>query len=65
MDISRRIGIGIVMLIPFFVISGVLWAIFHSYIPVALWFIVMVGIAGAVISGRYLKSWKSTEFRLG
>jgi hypothetical protein len=65
MDISRRIGIGIVMLIPTFVGAGAVWALFHSWFAVVVWVAVMVAVAVAVISGRYIKSWESRQFRFG
>ena len=65
MDISRRIGIGIVMLIPTFVGAGAVWALFHSWFAAFVWVAIMVAIAGGVISGRYIKSWESRQFRFG
>ena len=65
MELSRRIGIAIVMLVPAFVGGGVLWALFHSWLPIALWVVIMVGVAGGVISGRFIKSWESRQFRFG
>ena len=41
MDISRKIGIGIIMIIPTFVGSGAVWGIFHSYIACAIWIVIM------------------------
>jgi len=40
MELSRKIGIGIVMMIPTFVISGLFWDIFHCWIAV---FVVIAG----------------------
>ena len=37
MDISRKIGIGIVLIVPAFVGSGALWGIFESWIAVFIW----------------------------
>jgi FtsH-binding integral membrane protein len=37
MDISRKIGIGIVLIVPAFVGSGALWSIFESWIAVFVW----------------------------
>jgi hypothetical protein len=65
MELSRRIGIGIVMLIPTFVGTGAQWALFHSWLPVLLWVAVMAVIAGGVISGKYIRSWESRQFRFG
>lgn len=52
MDIPRKIGIGIVMLVPTFVGSGAIWDIFGSYIPVAIWIIIMIALAGSIITGK-------------
>jgi hypothetical protein len=41
MDISRKIGIGIVMIIPTFVGCGAVWGIFHSYIACVIWIAIM------------------------
>jgi len=65
MEFSRGIGIGIVMLIPTFVGTGAVWALFHSWFPVLIWVAIMAVIAGGVISGRYIKSWESRLFRFG
>lgn len=63
MDLSRRIGIGIVMLVPTYVGAGALWAMFHNWFVIFGWVVVMFAVGGAVISGRFLKSWESEEFR--
>ncbi|MFH1122609.1 MAG: hypothetical protein V1758_03005 [Pseudomonadota bacterium] len=55
MDIARKIGIGIVMIVPSFVGSGALWNIFHSWVAVAVWVAIMAAVAGAIISGRFTK----------
>ena len=65
MELSRRIGIGIVMLVPTFVGGGALWALFHSWLPIPVWVVIMVGVAGGVMSGRFMKSWESRQFRFG
>lgn len=41
MDISRKIGIGIVMIVPSFVGCGAVWGIFHSYIACVIWIAIM------------------------
>lgn len=65
MQFSRRIGIGIVMLIPTFVGIGAVWALFHSWLAVLVWVAIMAVVAGGVISGKYVKSWESRQFRFG
>jgi len=52
MDFARKFGIGIVMIIPAFVGSGALWHIFHSFIPVIIWVIIMAFVAGGIITSR-------------
>lgn len=56
MDIFRRIGIAIVMIVPTVVIAGALWAIFHSWIPIIIWAVIMAGFAAGVISGKFPRS---------
>ncbi len=50
--IARKIGIGIVMIVPTFVGAGALWSIVHSYVLTAIWVVVMAGLCGGVITGR-------------
>ncbi len=52
MDLARKFGIGIVMIIPAFVGSGALWHIFHSFIPVIVWVIIVAFVAGGIITSR-------------
>ncbi|PKN29420.1 MAG: hypothetical protein CVU64_08350 [Deltaproteobacteria bacterium HGW-Deltaproteobacteria-21] len=56
MDIFRRIGIAIVMIVPTFVIAGALWSIFHSWIPILLWVIVVAAFMAGLISGKFPRS---------
>lgn len=56
MDIYRKIGIGIVMIVPIFVGSGALWDIFNSWIPVLLWFIIMVAVYSGILTGKLSKA---------
>ena len=44
MDIARKIGIGIVMIVPTFVGSGALWDVFHSWFAVIVWVILMAAL---------------------
>ena len=41
MDIPRMIGIGIVMLVPTFVVGGAIWDIFHHWFAVLAWLIII------------------------
>lgn len=65
MDLFRRIGIGIVMIVPTFVGGGAVWDLFHNWFAVFVWIAIMAVVAGAVISGKYLPSWESREFHFG
>ena len=52
MDLFRKIGIGIVSMIPAFVLGGLVWDWFGSWLAV-LGVVVLVAIfSGSVISGK-------------
>jgi hypothetical protein len=53
MDLPRKLGIGIVMLVPTFVGGGALYAIFHSLIPAFIWVIVMGFVYWAIVGGKF------------
>ena len=55
MGIERKIGIGIVMIVPSFVGSGALWNMFHSWGAVVVWVALMAAVTGAIISGKFTK----------
>ena len=46
MDISRKLGIGVVMMIPGFVGSGLAWHLTSSWLLVFVWVAVMIGLYG-------------------
>jgi hypothetical protein len=52
MDLVRKIGIGIAMIIPTFVGCGAVWALLHSWLAVLVWFIIMTVLFSRIISGR-------------
>jgi len=52
MDVPRKIGIGIVMIVPTFVGSGALWALFHSFFPVIIWVALMALATMGIIVGK-------------
>lgn len=52
MDISRDLGIGIVMIIPSFVGGGAAWHLFHSWTVVFIWLIIMVCVYGGILKKR-------------
>jgi len=49
METARKIGIGIVMMIPSFVGAGFLWDIFESWFAVIVWILIMTGVTGSII----------------
>ena len=49
MDLARKIGIGIAMIIPTFVGCGALWALWHSWLAVLVWFIIMAVLFGRIV----------------
>jgi hypothetical protein len=55
MELTRKFGIGIVMIIPSFVGSGALWHIFHSFIPVIIWIIVMALVLRGIVATKPVK----------
>ncbi len=50
MDISRKLGILVFCGVPAIVGGGILFGIFHSYIPVAVFEILLLLVAGAFVS---------------
>jgi membrane protein required for beta-lactamase induction len=60
MDIARKIGIAIVMIVPTFVIAGALWDIFHSWLAVLIWVLLVAGFVGGLLSGKFSRSGGST-----
>jgi len=57
MEISRRIGTGIVMIIPSFVGAGAMWELFESWGFVIAWMAVITVIYGVILyKGRDLKN---------
>ena len=52
MELPRKIGIGIVMIIPTFVGAGAVYAIFHSLIPPVVWVLVMAFAYRAILAGK-------------
>jgi hypothetical protein len=54
MDITRRLAILIVMIVPTFVGAGAVWDIFGSWIAVLIWIVIMGVVGGNIITGRLL-----------
>ena len=54
MEVSRSIGIGIVMMIPSFVGAGAMWELFESWGPVIAYIALFILIYGAILfKGHY------------
>lgn len=58
---SRDIGIGIVMMIPSFVGSGLVWNLFHNWFAVFGWLIVMCFVFGIILKKKYSKPLEETH----
>jgi hypothetical protein len=52
MDLPRKIGIGIVMMIPTFVLSGLSWDVCHSWIVVLAVIVAMAFLYKEIITGK-------------
>jgi hypothetical protein len=54
MEIPRKIGIGILMIIPAYVGAGALWDIFSgNWLAVIVWIILMALFSGALIAEKF------------
>jgi len=51
-DLSRKIGIGITMIVPAFVLGGLLWSWFHSAVLVVLLELALAGVYISIITGK-------------
>ena len=52
MDLARKLGIGVVMIVPAFVFGAVVWAFLKSWLAVLGLLIVMVVVYGWIVSER-------------
>ena len=50
MDVSRKLGILVIFGVPAIIGGGIVYAIFHSYIPVFVYEILLIFVAGAFVS---------------
>lgn len=50
MDGSRKLGILVIFGVPAIIGGGIVYAIFHSYIPVFVYEILLIFVAGAFVS---------------
>jgi hypothetical protein len=57
MEVPRKIGIGILMIVPAFVGAGALWDLFHgSWLPVFGWIILMALCTGVIVSDKFSRA---------
>lgn len=56
MDIFRKIGIGIVMIVPGFVFGAMVWGFFESWLAVLGLEIIMIIIYAMIISGKFVSA---------
>ena len=50
MDVSRKLGIVVFFGVPAIIGGGIMYALFGSYIPVFIWEILLVFLAGVFVS---------------
>jgi hypothetical protein len=52
MDIARKIGIGIIMIIPTFIVAGAIWDMIHSWFAILVWVVIMGLVTASVLMGN-------------
>ncbi|MBW2284874.1 MAG: hypothetical protein JRF65_09780 [Deltaproteobacteria bacterium] len=52
MDLPRKVGIGIVMIVPTFVFAALFFSWFHSYVMVFFVMIAMAVLYGFILTGK-------------
>jgi hypothetical protein len=60
METPRKIGIGVVMIIPAFVLGGLVWSWFGSWTAVLILEIVMVLLYSSIVSGWPVGTFQKT-----
>jgi len=50
MDVSRKLGILVFFGVPAIIGGGIMYALFGSYVPVFIWEILLVFVAGVFVS---------------
>ena len=50
MDVSRKLGILVFFGVPAIIGGGIMYALFGSYIPVFIWEILLIFVAGMFVS---------------
>jgi uncharacterized protein (DUF983 family) len=58
MEIPRKLGIAIVMIVPVVVSAGMVWAVFESWIPVIVVVILMALLYRSIIKGKMVSVFK-------
>ena len=53
MDLTRKLAVAIVLIIPAFVIGGLIWSIISSWWAVLAWEVILVVIYFLIISGKF------------
>ncbi|UCF56887.1 MAG: hypothetical protein JSW15_12625 [Deltaproteobacteria bacterium] len=59
MDVPRKLGTGIILIIPTFVVAGAVWDIFHSWVAVGVWVVIMAIISAATLFRKDIEQLKS------
>jgi len=59
MDLPRKLGIGIVMIVPTFVLAALFFSWFHSYIMVFFVMIAMAVLYGFILTGKLFSKSKA------
>ena len=57
------LGKAIVMIIPTFVVAGAVWDIFHSWVAIGIWVVIMAIISGATVFRKDIEQLKSSVTR--
>ena len=52
MDNVRKLGIGVVLIVPAFVGGGAVWEIFNNWWVVLVWVVIMAFLCGGFFSGK-------------
>jgi hypothetical protein len=60
MELPRKIGIGVVMIVPAFVFGGIVWSLIESWIAVLVIEILMVLFYSSIISGWPVQAFQRT-----
>ncbi len=64
MDTTRKLGIGVVLVVPAFVGGGAVWEIFNNWWVVLVWVVIMAFLYGGFFSGKLSLSKILKEIKL-